>query len=171
MIKVYNACDVALYVVHHSYEKQTPITNLHLQKILYYIQAYFLTKFNRSCFKEEILHRQYGPVIKEVYDEFKCYGANDIPKDASYLKVSFDKKRNQIVTEKIQYDSNEFIPQDLKTMDIIIDNYIKLNPFQLMKKTHEEDLWINSKTNDVIKVKDIKKYYSIHEERLLGNEC
>ena len=44
------------------------MTNLRLQKILYFIQAFSLISTGHPLFKEDILAWQYGPVVKEVYD-------------------------------------------------------------------------------------------------------
>lgn len=47
------------------------ITPLKLQKLLYFAQAVFLVQTSRALFRENILHWEYGPVVKEVYDAYK----------------------------------------------------------------------------------------------------
>ncbi len=76
--KTYNAADVAKYfiylasneIVGDSQEREG-ITNLKLQKILYFAQAYYLTKFKKPLFKNVIEAWEYGPVITSVYNGYK----------------------------------------------------------------------------------------------------
>ena len=51
---MYRALDVAEYVIRKANAIDDPISNLKLQKILYFIQAEFLITKNRPCFREEI---------------------------------------------------------------------------------------------------------------------
>lgn len=51
----YKVLDVCRYVIDYSNEKEYGISNLKLQKILYFIQAYFLIKQpSRCCFDDRI---------------------------------------------------------------------------------------------------------------------
>ena len=51
----YKVLDVCKYVIDYSNEKEYGISNLKLQKILYFIQAYFLIKQpSRCCFDDKI---------------------------------------------------------------------------------------------------------------------
>lgn len=54
------------------------MTNLKLQKMVYLVYADYLSKTKKPLFAEKILAYQYGPVIKEVYDEYKIYGRDSI---------------------------------------------------------------------------------------------
>ena len=75
---MYNAVDVAHYVIMHENELNRPISNLRLGKLLYFIQAQFLVSKNAACFDEDIVAWDFGPVVLEVYDEFKIYGSLQI---------------------------------------------------------------------------------------------
>ena len=64
---MYNVLDVAIYVINYAHDADCgeSMSNLKLQKILYYIQAAFLVEKNRECFKnikftgdEEYLNRK-----------------------------------------------------------------------------------------------------------------
>ena len=50
----YNVLDIAKYVIYYCTKKGYLITNLKLQKILYFIQAIFLVNTGSPCFKEEV---------------------------------------------------------------------------------------------------------------------
>ena len=44
----------------------------------------FLRILKKPCFYENIEAWKYGPVVPNVYSEFKMYGSNDIPKILNY---------------------------------------------------------------------------------------
>lgn len=54
------------------------ITNLQLQKILYYIQGSFMREFGVKAFNEPIECWTYGPVVKQVWNVFSSYGRGPI---------------------------------------------------------------------------------------------
>lgn len=79
----YKAKDVANYLIflasQENQEKEREgITNLKLQKILYFAQAYYLSKLNKPLFVEKIEAWNLGPVVREVYREFKNNGSKSI---------------------------------------------------------------------------------------------
>lgn len=51
---MYYALDVAKYIITYSNQKGYKINNLKLQKLLYYVQAFFLIKTEKACFKEDM---------------------------------------------------------------------------------------------------------------------
>ena len=76
---MYDAIDVARYVINYSQEIGSPVSNLKLQKILYFIQGIYLSTLDKPCFSDDIEAWGFGPVISDVYHEFKGFGSNDIP--------------------------------------------------------------------------------------------
>ena len=74
----YSAFDLARYVLKKCIDEDHPISNLQLQKILYYIQESFLRENNRKAFSEPIEAWQYGPVVPKVYDKYCIYGGKTI---------------------------------------------------------------------------------------------
>lgn len=79
---MYKAREIAQYILHTFPDYN--ISNLKLQKLLYYVQAHFLLKKNEPCFQEEMLAWDFGPVTLEVYNNYKIYGANEIPRTEKY---------------------------------------------------------------------------------------
>ncbi len=55
------------------------ITNLKLQKLLYYAQAWYLVNFDRRLFSDPIQAWDFGPVIPPVYHRWKEYQSSPIP--------------------------------------------------------------------------------------------
>lgn len=63
---MYAALSIARYIIDKCTKERYPISNLQLQKILYYIQREFLQQ-GMKAFPEEIEAWQFGPVVPEVY--------------------------------------------------------------------------------------------------------
>jgi uncharacterized phage-associated protein len=51
------------------------MSNLKLQKLMYYAQGFSLVLFNKPLFPERIEAWIHGPVIPAVYHKYKGYGA------------------------------------------------------------------------------------------------
>ena len=71
-----NALDTAGYLIELA--NDTPehdLTNLKLQKLLYYAQGKYLAQTGHPLFDEKIEAWKYGPVIPDVYHVFKSCGS------------------------------------------------------------------------------------------------
>lgn len=67
-----NAYDVAdFFLSPFEEEDGEQISNLKLQKLLYYAQGYALAILNRPLFAENIEHWQHGPVVPCIYRTYK----------------------------------------------------------------------------------------------------
>ena len=58
---------------------QHGFSHMKLQKLLYYLQGYHVAALGQPLFMEAIEAWDHGPVVREVWYEFKQYGADDIP--------------------------------------------------------------------------------------------
>ena len=113
----YNAIDLARYIISKCSKEQCPISNLQLQKILYYIQVEWLLKNNEPLFNNDICAWQFGPVVPDVYYLYNGYGASKILS---------------------QYDIE--IPDKIKNVidPIIVEKRTK-QPWDLVEDTHRKN--------------------------------
>lgn len=114
MYKVYNALDIARYIIKRCNFRNQAISNLKLQKILYFVQAEFLVTKNVPCFKERIEAWNFGPVVPDVYHYYKGYGAGNIPvlrtfANRTLISESDQELINGIVDECAQYSASELV--------------------------------------------------------------
>lgn len=69
------ALDVASYFIELANETpENDLTNLKLQKLLYYVQGKYLSVYGNPAFEEKIEAWKYGPVVADVYHTFKECG-------------------------------------------------------------------------------------------------
>ena len=55
------------------------MSNLKLQKLVYYAQGLHLALYDEPLFTEPIESWYHGPVVPELYESYKQYGAGAIP--------------------------------------------------------------------------------------------
>jgi uncharacterized phage-associated protein len=74
-----------------AFEDEGVISNLKLQKLLYYAQGHFLaTHEGRPLFGDEIQAWAHGPVVPAVYREYKSYGSAPIEFNENFDFSSID---------------------------------------------------------------------------------
>ncbi|WP_300674676.1 type II toxin-antitoxin system antitoxin SocA domain-containing protein [Desulfoluna sp.] len=102
------------------------ISNLKLQKLVYYAQGYHLALFDRPLFNEPINAWTHGPVVPVLYHRFKEYGAGAIPTPES------------LDLTKIPTDVRELL-------DEVYDVLGQFSAWKLRNMTHEELPWLEAK--------------------------
>jgi uncharacterized phage-associated protein len=138
----YKVLDVAKKIISKTdSEKGETISNLKLQKMLYYMQGYFLAYFEKPLFDDEILAWQYGPVVPSVYDKYKSNGAQ---------AISLGDENNTVVT---------FSEEEEELFDEVYDVYSQFSAIKLMDMTHSEDPWRNTEINKVISKDALKSFF------------
>lgn len=73
-----DAMSVAEYVVDKCYTDGKPISNLGLNKILWYLQIEHFRKFKEFLFRDDFHAAVFGPIIPAVYKRFCGGGAYDL---------------------------------------------------------------------------------------------
>lgn len=154
----YPVRDVSHYIIVYSNKKDYGVSNLKLQKLLYFVQAFFLINDCPPCFDEKIEAWDFGPVVPEIYREYKRYGGMDIPTIDYYVKFE---KKNIWNTERIYYE--DIISDDDKEMiQAVVDKFAHCSATFLVNLTHNQDPWINAYVNgqrNEITKEDIKRYF------------
>ncbi len=139
---MYDAMDVAKYVITHCREMQRPISNLKLQKLLYFIQAQFLGGEDHACFFNRIEAWDLGPVVPDVYHHFKVYGSNPL----------------------ILWNEGNFgvSAHDRRVIDRIVDRCNVYTASELVDLTHQQTPWIQAREkgyNGQITNESIRRFF------------
>ena len=141
---------LAKYLMHLMQEIQGEdydVTSMKLQKLLYYCQGYSLALTGKPIFADFIEAWTHGPVVDDVYQEYKKYRDNIIP-----------------VAE-----INEFNEIDETTKSIakmVVDEKKWLSGYALSDATHKETPWLETFDRDecyyhnVIPDEKLKKFFS-----------
>lgn len=143
------AMDVAKWFVAWAEEMDADISQLKLQKLLYYAQGEHIGSTGKQIFPERIEAWQHGPVIPEIYHATKHYGRNPIDPD-------------EFVSEDFDWD--EF--RDIQDEHVAVwRKYGIYSAWALREKTHSEKPWrdaFNAGRNVEITHAALKEHFSVH---------
>ena len=145
------ALDVAKYLLSLvDTEKGQVISNLALQKLLYYCQGYYLafSKGKEPLFKENIVAWKYGPVVEEVYYYYKDKNGND--KDNCY-SLPCDE-----LTDEIE---SKLTKEQKDVINSVFEFFKGYSAIGLMNKTHTEAPWMTTGMSEVISNEKIYDFF------------
>lgn len=74
----YSASLIAYAFVKKGMEAGKPVTQMKLQKMVYFAHGYHLAKYGEPLIIEDFEAWQFGPVAPSIYNEFKLYGSDPI---------------------------------------------------------------------------------------------
>lgn len=157
-----NVLDVCRYIINYSNKRKYGISNLKLQKVLYFVQAFFLMnkKNNEPCFTESIEAWEFGPVVPIAYREYKRFGSTDIPTIDSYIKVDPFNLWNLSI---INFSEECLSEEDRILIKDVVDQLSDFSATDLVKITQNQNLWIESYSeglNNEIKVQSMINYFN-----------
>lgn len=144
--------DIADYIICIAQNNGDLVTNLKLQKLLYYAQAWFLVNNkNKKLFKEDIEAWQYGPVVPNIYKKYQKFGRKPIT-SSSNLEKDFEH-----ISPKVKQYLNEFC-----------ELFLRFSATELVGMTHIEEPWIEAinSSDRIINTDTMYKFYS----KMLNNE-
>jgi uncharacterized phage-associated protein len=99
------------------------LSNLKLQKLVYYAQGFSLAILGKPLFPEEIQAWQHGPVVAELYRSLKKHGAEPVPPPENGI------------------DRDEYPEEVRGLLDEVYAVYGQFSASKLRNMTHEELPW------------------------------
>ena len=74
----YSAAVIATWFTAWAEAEDAEVTNLKLQKLLYFAQGHHLAEFGTPLFDEPVQAWSHGPVVRTVYRHLKHFGSDDV---------------------------------------------------------------------------------------------
>lgn len=120
----YNALTIAKWFIAWAQSEDGDLSNLKLQKLLYYAQGHHLARTGRPLFEDRMEAWSHGPVVPSVYRAFKEFGSGDIqlPDDDPFSWDEVDGETTQLLID-------------------VWDRYGVYGAWQLRNMTHDEPPW------------------------------
>jgi len=142
--------DAANYFIWLANDTGSFISNLKLQKLVYYAQAWHLALHDEPLLEEDFQAWIHGPVIPELFREYKPFGWKPIQKELEEDSVK-----------------RVFSEDALHFLEEVSDVYFPLDGYELERMTHAEDPWIQAKNRcpvdvspcEIISKESMKEYY------------
>lgn len=117
--------DYASHIIAIAHKNNIQITNMSLQKVMYFVFKYYLVNNGKDYLIERLYEDEkfvasaYGPMVRDIYNKYSVYGS--LPITAS---------------------GEEF--DDFSGLNFLIVKYLKEDPFSLVKKAQAESFWKNN---------------------------
>ena len=107
------------------------ISNLKLQKLVYYAQGFHLAMKGSKLFDEDILAWEHGPVVESLYHHYKEFGSDALPHPKTF-------------------NGEVFNPEQIDLINEVYKVYGQFSAWKLRNMTHSERPWIETPKNEVI---------------------
>lgn len=114
------------------------VSNLKLQKLLYYIQGFNIAYFDKPLFDEDIEAWQYGPVVPDVYHKYKGYGYSGLSANSNIINL---------------------VPEEENLFNQVYNIYGDFSAVGLMHLTHKESPWCSTEIGNIISKDKLKEYF------------
>ncbi|WP_304094730.1 Panacea domain-containing protein [Phascolarctobacterium succinatutens] len=101
---MYDALEIAKYIISKCFKEGVPVTNLRLQKLLYFIQVESYKVYGKQLFNNDIAAWQFGPVVPDVYYKYSVYAG--MPILLQYNNLNLCNKVTNIVDDVIEKNKN-----------------------------------------------------------------
>ena len=136
--------DKIIYFHRAKYEES--ISPMKLQKLCYYTQGFSIALMNEALFDNDFEAWQHGPVITELYHEYKKFGWKQIDTDIDESVINNNPNENELLQEIVGH----FGSYDGSTLSVM---------------THKESPWRNARgdLNDAEPSKNLISKESISE--------
>ena len=140
---------IADYFIWKTSDVGSLITNLKLQKLLYYTQAWYITLYGEPLIEEDLEAWVHGPAIPECYREYKKFAWHPINKKT--------------------ISRPQLSPKVVEHLEEIANIYMIKDAYELELLSHSENPWIQARnglpldkaSHNIVKLDDMKKYYSL----------
>ena len=149
---------IALYMISSLYE----VTNMSLQKLLYYYKALGYLFYKKDLLQEECEAWVHGPVFVNIYEKYKGFGQEIIRNE--FQEIDFE----QLLSV-----------EERKLCDYVLGNFAIYNGSVLREFTHRERPWIEAREGlgeytrctNIIRDVSIWEYFNAKNEKFhLVNE-
>jgi len=144
--------DIANYFIWLANDTGSFISNLKLQKLVYYAQAWHLAIKDAPLFEEDFEAWIHGPVIPALYQKYKQFGWKPI-------------------LEEVQFPH---LPEETRQfLDDVAAEYFSCDGYYLERMTHVETPWIEARKglpidspgNEIITKDSMKRYFATRVQK------
>lgn len=137
---MYDALTIAKYIINKCFNDGKPVTNLRLQKLLYFIQGMSYVFTGNALIRENFHAWQYGPVIPEIYFKYCGYIGDPL---------------------RLRYEVDCIADSDERIINAVIQRLEGYSDGELVELSHRNNgpWYRHRKDKSVIGKREIKEYF------------
>lgn len=117
------------------------ISNLKLQKLLYYAQGFHLAIKGAPLFTDPIVAWRHGPVVRSIYSKYRGSGAAALPTPDDFDPEAIDSEAQAVIEEAYGV-------------------YGQYSAWGLRNLTHEEAPWRDTPADQEIPLEAMRRYFA-----------
>lgn len=147
------AADMACIFLSLAGQNGEALTNLKLQKLLYYAQVWHLAVYKKPLFNDKIEAWAFGPVIRDIYRVYK---------NCCFLPIKRASDNKKVLSK-----------QQAAFLNKIYETFMPFTASQLTHMTQLEEPWLKAYRKDkiaVISQESMKSFYSEMLKKAQGAE-
>ena len=167
----YDVEDVARYVLQASGNAGRPASNLRLQRLLYFVDGYYMAVHQGSdLFAEDFLAWRYGPAVRQAYTLFMRNGADKIPERdyATKTTVWFDDESRKVMVDPVAWEPRMIEDDDQAFISNVVRLLARYDDIDLVEVSRDpEGPWKRHYDGDpssVMPKEEIRRYFRDHLE-------
>jgi uncharacterized phage-associated protein len=123
----YDVRGVANFVLELAERERERVSNLRINKIVYFLHVSFLREFGRPLVSAKIEAWDHGPVFREIYHQFKKFGRSEIFGRAG--RVNVESGSYEIATVDLSDEERIFLAERCRQL-------LKMPAGLLVEKSH-----------------------------------
>lgn len=155
----YDGREIANFILDFCESNKRSVTNLALQKLVYFCHVWSLVRFNKPLIRHKFEAWEFGPVLPYLYREFKHFDRSPINGRA---------KRLDPLTGKSRLVAYSFDEETCRLLRETVEFYSRIGTKHLVELSHVEggpwfNVWYHEATvNPGMAIEDdtIQNYYS-----------
>jgi uncharacterized phage-associated protein len=125
----YDARVIANHMLDYADGRGVALSNLPLNKITYFVHGIYYSTLSRPLIKNSFEAWEYGPVVRVIYDAFKCWGDRPIRSRA---------RRFNPVENAYEEIADRVTPEDSLIVEGVFDMFSPMTAGQLIDLTHAD---------------------------------
>jgi uncharacterized phage-associated protein len=118
---------IANFVLDLADAKGFGVSNLSINKIVYFLHANYLAQFDKPLVTAKIEAWEYGPVFRELYREFKVFG--DKPIQARAFRIDPKTGSRELCRSELSDTDSAFLMS-------ICEDYVEMSVKKLLDMSH-----------------------------------
>lgn len=110
----YDVRAIANFVLDYAAARGVGVTNLALNKIIFFLHVSYLIKFDRPLVSAKIEAWEYGPVFREIYRTFKAY--REKPIESRAQRINPDSGVSEICKADLSNEETVFVETEVEKL-------------------------------------------------------
>jgi uncharacterized phage-associated protein len=147
-VSSYPALTIAKWFIAWAEAEEEELSNLKLQKLLYYAQGHHLARYGKPLFPDQMQAWSHGPVVPAVYRAYKSFCASPIE-----------------LEDDDDFTWDDVDPETARFLGEVWNTYGGYSAGRLRNMTHDEPPWRDNWRGDddrgaVIPAADMQRFFS-----------